>query len=121
MTRVLWLMSGAAVVAIGLACGGDLGPSDDLVVDVPSTMPAGEGACPAAAVTASSWASGTRVTLIGLHPDDAYYDAEYLGRLPISGVTTGEMTLTEGCWMGGPMEADDGSSYYFYKGAFTQP
>jgi hypothetical protein len=31
------------------------------------------------------------------------------------------MTLTDGCWMGGPFEADGGDSYYFYKAAFTMP
>jgi len=118
MARMFWMMGGAAVLAIGLACGGDitttsggLGGGGALSTD---------GSCPAGTTT-STISNGSRATLVALHPDDAYFDATFNASLPISGVVTGEMTPNDGCWIGGPFEGDDGTTYYFYKGAFTTP
>ncbi len=117
MIRTAWCLGGAAVLAISLACGGDVNTSS-----FGSGSTSATSVCPSNAVTAASWSEGTRLTLVALHPDDAYADGEWLSRIPVSGtVTGGEMTLTEGCWMGGPFEADSGDSYYFYKAAFTMP
>lgn len=116
MIRTAWCLGGAAVLAISLACSGDVSTSGIGSATTATTV------CPSNAATAASWSEGTRVTLVALHEDDAYADGEVLRRLPVSGtVSGGDMTLTEGCWMGGPFESDSGDSYYFYKGAFTMP
>ncbi|MFT6143859.1 MAG: hypothetical protein ACJAZO_004878 [Myxococcota bacterium] len=118
MIRTAWFLCGAAVLAISLACGGDDSSPGF------TTVAAATGVCPSNAVTAASWSEGTRVTLVAIHPDDAYAapEGDWLRRLPISGVVSGsDMSLQEDCWMGGPFESDSGDSYYFHKGAFTMP
>lgn len=108
MVRFVAVMGSLVVLAVSLACGG----ANSSPVITNSSV------CPALAVTVDSWPEGTRLTLIGLHPDDAY--ADRISGPPISGVTIGEMTMNGDCWMGGPFDADDGTGYYFFKAAFTQ-
>ena len=75
--------------------------------------------CPAGAIAEDTVIpDGTSVTLLLLHPDDAYYGSEGDDRLPLQGVVTGDLHRNESCWLGGGFETPDGQSFYFYKAAF---
>lgn len=77
------------------------------------------GTCPSTATTKSSIPGGARVTLIDLHPDDAYYSMKST-MIGLSGKVDGDLHSNDKCWMGGGFTADNGSYYYFYKAAFTE-
>ncbi len=62
--------------------------------------------------------SGTRVSLIAIHQDDAYSGSEFEADLPITGTVDGDLHVNEDCWAGGGFDADSGDSFYFYKAAF---
>lgn len=57
---------------------------------------------------------GEPVTLLALHPEDAYYGdrGEVLGRQCWA---TDSMSQNDPGWFGGPMSCWDGNTYYFYK------
>jgi ribosomal protein L21E len=79
------------------------------------STPKSDGRCPSGALT--SIADGQRLNVAAIHPDDAYHDSR--GTIVGSkGVNTG-LTVTEGCWFGGPFRQEDGEERYFYKAAFT--
>jgi hypothetical protein len=66
-----------------------------------------------------SLAKGTRVKLLDIHSEDAYYSdrSTMLGKL----CTLGEdSSFKDGEWHGGSTSCDDGSSYYFYKAAYEE-
>lgn len=116
MKKLALATTALGFVAISLACSGGGTKGISLGADAYSATD-----CPASAVSAAAWSDGTRATLIALHEDDAYSGSDSSITLPMSGHVDGEMTQTEGCWMGGPFVSDAGDSFYFYKGAFTQP
>ena len=62
--------------------------------------------------------AGEPVTLLALHPDDAYFESrgEVLGR---QCYPTDSMSQNEPGWHGGPVTCWDGTTYYFYKVALT--
>lgn len=62
--------------------------------------------------------AGEPVTLLALHPDDAYYSSkeEVLGR---QCYPTDTMSQNEPGWHGGPVTCWDGQTYYFYKVALA--
>lgn len=75
--------------------------------------------CPPGASTAASIPEGTNIRVIGLHPDDAYYEGSYANIVGVSGRTTGALNNNGGCWFGGPVANDSGDSWYFYKAAIA--
>jgi len=72
-------------------------------------------ACPPGANTAPL-SVGTRVKIVALHPDDAYHSdsAQIIGTI---GAVADNLRNTDGCWMGGGFNADDGNYYSFHKAA----
>lgn len=72
-------------------------------------------ACPTGSATVDVPA-GTRVKVLALAPDDAYYGDKdrIVGK---TGKVTDALHPNHGCWMGGGVTADDGTYYYFYKAA----
>ena len=61
--------------------------------------------------------SGTRVKLLDIHSEDAYYAdrSTMLGKLCTFAETSSFKDVE---WHGGSVNCDDGSNYYFYKAAF---
>jgi hypothetical protein len=59
-------------------------------------------------------ASGTKLKLVDLSSEDAYYSdkSRIVGK---SCTATGNLTDHGGGWYGGAIKCDDGSSFYFYK------
>lgn len=108
-------------VGFALACGGmDL---DTGSVYIPPPTPAGSATCPPGAITDSEVAGGTSLTLVALHPDDAYFGGDTMGKIPLAGTvpSSGTLSNTEDCWFSGEFEGKSGSdSFYFYKAAFTR-
>ena len=75
--------------------------------------------CPDGAVRdVTSIPEGTTVTLIALHPDDAYSGSEHERDLPMTGIVDGDLHTNDGCWLGGGFAAENGTAFYFYKAAF---
>ncbi|TNE90420.1 MAG: hypothetical protein EP330_07965 [Deltaproteobacteria bacterium] len=108
-------------LGFGLACGGMDMDTASLYVPPPSVGGAASAACPPGAASGKDFSPGAKLTLVAIHPDDAYFGPDVLGRLPEKGkVGSGDLTVTEGCWYGGEFEADNGNSYYFYMAAFTE-
>lgn len=73
--------------------------------------------CPRRAETGDTLPNGARVTLLGIHSDDAYAGSEWDGQ-QVSGVVDGDLHSNDGCWYGGGFIADSGDDFYFYKAAF---
>ncbi len=71
--------------------------------------------CPSGSAT-SNMAEGTRVEVLGVHSDDAYY-SNRSSIVGLQGVVSGDLHSNDGCWMGGGFTADNGTYYYFYKAA----
>ena len=74
----------------------------------------GGGGAPHAGIAHEAVPSGTRVKIVDVAADDAYY----ADRATIVGkhcVTEEETSLKDGGWHGGSIRCNDGSSYYFYK------
>ena len=60
---------------------------------------------------------GTRVKVVDVDPEDAYYS----DRAGIIGKTCSldeDSSFKDGGWQGGPVHCTDGSDYYFYKAAY---
>ena len=74
----------------------------------------GGGGAPAAGIAYASVPSGTRVKLLEVSSEDAYFSdkATIVGK---HGVTEEATSLKDGGWHGGSIRCNDGSSYYFYK------
>jgi hypothetical protein len=82
-------------------------------LDVPGTS-----SCPDGAIRGRDVLAGTPLQLVALHSEDAYSTSDFT--MPMTGQAAGDgLTVTEDCWYGGSFSAADGSSYYFYKAAFT--
>jgi hypothetical protein len=66
--------------------------------------------------TGSVVTTGTALTILDIHPDDAYYGshADILGK---DCTATGEMDAMDPGWFAGPVTCADGSEYYFFKAA----
>ena len=65
--------------------------------------------------------AGESLTLVALHPDDAYYGGDTMGKMPLQGKSTGGgRSVTDSCWYSGEFEGNNGDSFYFYKAAFTR-
>ncbi len=79
-----------------------------------STPPVDAGSCPEGAYTGATLHEDSRVTLLSVHPDDAYHDIrqDFEGR---SGTVSGDLHNNGGCWYGGGFLRDDGTYAYFYK------
>lgn len=91
----------------------DGGAGDRPMADGPSVD------CPDGAVRdVTSIPEGTTVTLIAVHPDDAYSGSEHERSLPLTGIVDGDLHTNDGCWLGGGFEAENGTEFYFYKAAF---
>jgi hypothetical protein len=92
----------------------DLGPAPTPSVPAASLVPA----IPGLRAT-RSLPSGTRVKILDIHSEDAYYPdrSTMLGKV----CTLGEdSSFKDGEWHGGSISCDDGSSYYFYKAAYEE-
>jgi len=59
-------------------------------------------------------AAGTTLTIVDLHPDDAYFGnhADIIGK---TCTATGQMDAMDTGWFAGPVTCADGSEYYFFK------
>ena len=90
-----------------------------LILATATSVTASAQSCPPGASTASSIPSGAAVKVIGLHPEDAYYDGSYATTVGVSGTTTDTLDNQGDCWFSGPMNGNDGSSFYFYKAALS--
>ncbi len=71
--------------------------------------------CPPGAATQATIANGTPFRVLGLHPEDAYYNTSYAQIIGVDATSTAELTNNGGCWYGGPANTVGGESYYFYK------
>ena len=89
----------------------------DSPVVVGTVVSTGDGSCPAGAFRGSGQEDGARVTVLAVHPDDAYFDnrGEIEGRM---GVVSGDIHNNGDCWFGGSI-VTDGTSRYFYKAAVS--
>jgi hypothetical protein len=70
--------------------------------------------CPTHAETGPAIPSGTRVTVLDVHQDDAYH----VDRPRLTGKTgtvDGELSSNGACWFGGSVNLDGEGSWYFYK------
>jgi hypothetical protein len=79
------------------------------VVQAEAPLAAG---CPAGAQRGNV-RSGQRLTVLGVHPEDAYYGGTTIN-IGDSVTTTGDLT-SDGCWLSGPAVHQNGTSLYFYK------
>lgn len=71
-------------------------------------------ACPAGAETGPRIASGTQVTVLGIHRDDSYaHETTYIGQTATVGSTLTNNEQT--CWFGGDVTYADGTYRYYYK------
>jgi hypothetical protein len=115
-SRIVVAVTAATALAFSLACGGSS------TIDTSYLLSAGTGggtaSCPADASTASAFSNGDAVVLLAIHSEDAYAGSEHERNLPISGRVDGDLHNNGECWFGGGFVADDGTSFYFYKGAF---
>lgn len=116
MMRIVMSVGAGVVLGVSLACGGDMG-SSTVTVGGNSSLPTM--VCPPGALQSASIAQGTSLTLVALHPDDAYSSSDTLDNLPIIGSATEMMTSNGDCWMGGSFASSSGESFYFYKAAFV--
>lgn len=84
----------------------------------PQTTPGGtEPVCPEGAFTGQSLAEGSRVQVLAVHPDDAYWDVRKQLE-GTEGLVAGDLHNNgNSCWFGGGFTADDGEYSYFYKAA----
>ncbi len=100
----------------------DLGPNPGgpigAVAPTPTT-PTPPGGPPPAGATLTELPSGSRVKILDVAPDDAYYSdkASIIGKTCTLQDTS---SVKDGGWHGGQIGCDDGSSYYFYKAAYQQ-
>lgn len=86
-----------------------------VALDGAAAAPTPAVACPAGSAS-SGIAGGSRVRILGLHPDDAFY-GDRGSLVGLSGKVDGDLHPTEGCWLAGGFVSDAGQDYYFYKAA----
>ena len=108
-------------IGFALACGGFDVDTGSLYIP-PPPPPAGSAVCPPGAITTPVIQKGQSVTLMALHPDDAYFGGDTQAKIPLRGKPTSDegLTVQDGCWYSGEFEAPGGDSFYFYKAAFTR-
>ncbi len=92
----------------------DLGAAPAVAVPTGSLVPAIPGLRATRALP-----NGTRVKVLDIHADDAYYSdrSTMLGKLC---TLTEESSFKDAEWHGGGVSCDDGSTYYFYKAAYEE-
>ncbi len=102
---------------IGTSINFPAGSVAPVVAPPPATLSlVGTGTAAPAAAIRRALVVGEPVTVLDIHPEDAFYN----DRGTITGKTcypTDTMTLYEGGWHGGPVACWDGATYYFYKAA----
>jgi hypothetical protein len=75
----------------------------------------GGSSCPAGAFTGSVVSGGTRVRLLTVSADDAYYGTRHGIEGKVGRVDGTWSKMGEPCWFAGQFYGDDGSSHYFYQ------
>jgi len=78
---------------------------------------AGGGGCPSGSYTGTEVYSGTRVRILAVSPEDAYYGTRHSIEGKVGRVEGTWSKMGEPCWFAGQFYADDGSSNYFYQAA----
>ncbi|MBW1880650.1 MAG: hypothetical protein JRJ84_20020, partial [Deltaproteobacteria bacterium] len=77
----------------------------------------GGGGCPSGAFSGTEIYGGTRVRILGVSPEDAYYGTRHSIVGKVGRVDGTWSKMGEPCWFSGQFYADDGSSNYFYQAA----
>ena len=86
----------------------------------PGDSPRTEAACPPGAVTNESVTAGTRVKVVGIHPDDRAY-TEWPRQIGAVGVADGALISRGSCWVRGTVVTDDGQRLRYDRAAVWRP